>query len=328
MVNVLVTGGAGYLGVSVVKELLRTTSYTPIIYDSFITGSKRELLSRSTSIEGDVRDLGRLIHIMQDYNIEAVVHVSSMFDVPDSVKNPMQYYSSNVHGMICVLKAMEECNIKKLVFSSGASVYGNAKTDGAISENSALNAISPCGSSLKMMEKMIYDYANTKDSFRYVTLRLFNICGADVSSKIGWYKNKSTNVIPTLLKDIDEGKKFKINGIDYNTYDGTCVRDYVHVSDVAIAEAKALEYLFNDGKNITINIGSGEPVSVLDVFRKYELLIESDIEYVISSRREGDAEHIVANTKLAEKVLRWSAKSDLESILRGSSLWYKSYFSG
>lgn len=316
-IAILVTGGAGYIGSHICKELY-SSGYNPVTFDNLSTGHKH-LVKWGKLEEGDVLDKNHLISTIQKYGIKAIIHMAAHIAVGESVANPAKYYRNNVMGSLAVLEAMIECGLDKIVFSSTAAVYGNPKYL-PIDENSETNPINPYGHSKLMVEQILADHF-ISNNIKSVILRYFNVAGADLDSETGCEHKSPNNLIPILM-NVAIGKKdlVEIYGTDYETPDGTAIRDYIHVSDLAHAHILALEYLLKkNGNNVTLNLGTGEGHSVKEVIESTERAINRKLNIKNSPRRAGDASILYNSPAKAKQIINFEAKhKDLDIITKSA----------
>ena len=322
MVKILVTGGAGYIGSHVVK-LLGENGYKVLTYDDLSTGHKWAVLYGDL-IKADLADKKALRKVFKEFKPDAVMHFAASIVVPESVKNPLKYYRNNVVNTINLLEAMEEFGVKNFIFSSSAAVYGIPKKI-PISENAPLNPINPYGETKATVERILRDLANSRDNFRYVSLRYFNVAGADPKGKIGFAYPKSTHLIIRALKVAKgEIEKLEIYGTDYPTPDGTCIRDYIHVMDIAEAHLIALEYLLDGGESDVFNCGYGHGFSVKEVVETVKKVTGREFKVIEAERRPGDPPFLVADNSKIKKKLQWKPKyDDLGFIIKTAWDWEK-----
>ena len=322
MAKILVTGGAGYIGSHVVK-LLGKNGYEVLTYDNLSTGHRRAVLYGDL-IKADLADKETLRKVFKEFKPDAVMHFAASIVVPESVKNPLKYYKNNVVNTINLLEAMEEFGVKNFIFSSSAAVYGIPEKI-PISENAPLNPINPYGETKATVERILRDLANSRDNFRYVSLRYFNVAGADPKGKIGFAYPKSTHLIIKALKVAKgEIEKLEIYGTDYPTPDGTCIRDYIHVMDIAEAHLIALEYLLDGGESDVFNCGYGHGFSVKEVVETVKKVTGREFKVIEADRRPGDPPFLVADNSKIKKKLQWKPKyDDLEFIIKTAWDWEK-----
>ena len=324
--NILLTGGLGYIGSHIAIALLEAKHDVYIIDN--LSNSSIKILEHIKDIanqdisfkELDLRDSDELSNVFQKNNFDAVIHLSGLKAVGDSTEQPLEYYDSNVSGSINLFKCMKKYNVKKLVFSSSATVYGNPEYL-PIDEKHTIKPINPYGRTKVHIENILKDLQYSDNDFSIVCLRYFNPIGSHSSGLIG--DNPSgipNNLMPYILKVFNgELETLKIFGDDYNTKDGTGVRDYVHINDLSSGHLKALEYL-SSNKNIIdfFNLGTGMGNSVFEVIRSFEKASSSRIPYQVHPRRSGDAESCFADSSKAKNVLNWKAKYNLDDMTASS----------
>ena len=319
--KILVTGGAGYIGSHTVRQLSEA-GYEVVVYDNLSTGSAKALLSGSL-IVGDLADKTTLELAFARHKFEAVLHFAASISVPESVANPLGYYTNNTRNTLNLLDCCQRYGVKKLVFSSTAAVYGEPK-ENPVSETCATHPINPYGWSKLMSERMIRDYGFSSD-FKYVILRYFNVAGADIAGRIGQSAPKASHLIRVAC-DAALGNipAVSIFGTDFDTFDGTGIRDYIHVEDLAAAHIDALSYLENDGDSQIFNCGYGRGYSVKEVLDKLKEITGIDFPVVESPRRAGDPASVIAHCDRIRQVLGWQPKYDnLQTILTTAYDWEK-----
>jgi len=321
-ITVLVTGGAGYIGSHACKALARA-GYWPVTYDNLLNGH-RDAVRWGPLVEGELADSRRLAATFEKFDIAAVMHFAAYTYVGESVRKPGLYFRNNVIGSLHLLEAMRHVGIARIVFSSTCATYGVPDTI-PISESSPQRPISPYGESKLMVEHMLHWFGSAH-SFTYAILRYFNAAGADPEGEIGERHEPETHLIPLVLEAISgQRPHVDVFGTDYPTPDGTAIRDYIHVQDLAEAHVRALERLLNGGPNITANLGTGAGYSVREVIEAAERATGSRVPLRQSSRRPGDPPVLVANPSRAREVLDWQPKaSDLETIIRDAWSWHRS----
>lgn len=328
--NILVTGGAGYIGSHTCVELLNN-GYNVIVVDNF-SNSKPEVLKRIKEITGknfifyetDILDKNGLDIIFQENDINAVIHFAALKAVEESVRIPIKYYHNNITGTIVLCEVMEKYNVKKIVFSSSATVYGKPESV-PIREDFPLNPVNPYGRTKLMIEEILKDIYISDNDWSIAILRYFNPIGAHESGKIGEDPNGIPNNLMPYITQVAIGKREKlfIYGNDYDTHDGTGVRDYIHVVDLAKGHLKALEKIMvSNGVNI-FNLGTGTGYSVLDVVLTFETVTGKKIPYQITNRRPGDVDKCYADPSKAYMELDWKAEKNLEDMCRDSWNWQK-----
>lgn len=320
--KILVTGGAGYIG-SHTTRTLEKAGHQITVFDNLSTGYKEAVQPHTRFILGDVRDSAHLEYLFKKENIEAVVHLAAKLEATASLQNPDEYYENNVVGTLGVLKACQANHVKKVIFSSTATVYGSA-TSGKFSEESPLKPVHPYGRSKTMAEQILLDYEEAF-GINSVRFRYFNVSGAALDKSNGLRRPESTHLIKAAAETA-AGKRnhLKIYGTQYPTPDGTCVRDYIHVEDLAELHLKALNYLEKNTKGITLNCGYGEGFSVKQVINAMKKVSGVDFPVENSAPRPGDTPQLVAGVSLLAKTFDWRPKyNDLELICRTTLEWEK-----
>ncbi|NCC22180.1 MAG: UDP-glucose 4-epimerase GalE [Alphaproteobacteria bacterium] len=317
--TVLVTGGAGYIGSHACKAL-NEKGYTPVTYDNLYTGN-REAVKWGPLEEGDIRDEARLGAAMDKHKPFAVMHFAALIQVAESVAQPDKYYDNNVGGSLSLLKCARERDIANLVFSSTAAVYGMPDC-AAIPEDHPLRPINPYGNTKLAMENMIRDFSSAY-GMRHAILRYFNAAGADPEAESGTAYPKDTHIIPILMNvAAGEAEGFKIFGDDYATPDGTAVRDYIHVTDLADAHVLALEAIAAGGSSLTLNLGTSKGSSVQEILEAARRVTGEPIQAALNPRRPGDPDILVANADKAKNLLNWNpSRSNVEEILATAWKW-------
>ena len=323
---ILVTGGAGYIGSHTVREL-RERGMDVVVYDNLSTGHIQSI-GDTPFVKGDLFDVELLRKTFREYGVDSVIHFAAYSLVGESMVNPAKYYHNNVAGTLALLDAMLAENVKYLVFSSSAATYGDCG-DGLITENSPQNPTSVYGQTKLMMEQFMQDYDKAY-GMKYVALRYFNAAGAHASGEIGEAHNPESHLIPLILQ-VSNGKREQINifGDDYPTHDGTRIRDYIHITDLADAHIKALEYLKNGGKSTYYNLGNGNGFSVKEVIDTVEKVVGSPVKKQVVERRPGDPASLVASSEKIQKELGWKPKYDtLDSIVASAWKWHSTHPDG
>ena len=318
---VLVTGGAGYIGAHACKALSRA-GYTPIAYDNLVYGH-RSAVKWGPLEEGDISDRRRLETVMREYKPGAIMHFAAYAYVGESVEKPSKYYCNNVAGTLMLLETMRSCGIDKMIFSSTCATYGMPEQI-PIPEDHPQNPINPYGRSKLMVEWMLKDFAAAYN-IKYVSLRYFNAAGADPGAEIGEDHDPETHLIPLVL-DAASGKRAQIEifGTDYETPDGTCIRDYIHVTDLADAHLLALEYLISGGNSDVLNLGNGNGFSVREVIAVALKITGCDIPYLESDRRPGDPPVLIGSSNRIKKKLGWRPLYDsLGAIIETAWRWHQ-----
>lgn len=320
---ILVTGGAGYIGSHCVLALLNQ-GYEVVVFDNFSTGHKEivEKFSDVKIFQGDLQNIDDLEKVFKSYKIDAVVHFAAFSQVGESVQNPQKYYYNNVFGTLNLLNAMTNNGVNKIVFSSTAAVYGEPDYT-PIDENHPTKPINPYGKTKLMIENIMDDYDKAY-GLKSVRLRYFNACGADSKQRCGEWHNPETHLIPNVLKSsFDSQKVFNIFGDDYETKDGTCVRDYIDVEDLAQAHVLALKYLFNGGETNYFNLGTNCGNTVKEVFNACSKIVGKEINVKVCPRREGDPAVLIADNLKAKNILGWNPKKSLNESIKDAYEWEK-----
>ena len=323
---ILVTGGAGYIGSHTVADLLERGEEVVVI-DNLLTGHQEALLG-GKFYEGDLRDKELLTRIFAENDITAVIHFAASSLVGESMQNPFKYYDNNVYGAMCLLDAMQQAGVKKIVFSSTAATYGEPEKV-PIEESDRTEPANVYGETKLMMERMM-NWFDKVHGIRYVALRYFNAAGAHTSGKIGEDHRPESHLIPLVLQTALGQREFiSVFGEDYPTEDGTCVRDYIHVSDLADAHIKSVEYLNNEGASNVFNLGNGQGFSVKQVIETAVKVTGHDIPVKFEARRSGDPAVLVASSDKARSVLGWKPSyNQLEDIISGAWQWHESHPQG
>ena len=321
--NILITGGAGYIGSHMVKICL-DCGYDVTVLDNLSTGFKKSVDGRATFIEGNISDAILVKKLILDYKINKIFHFAAFIEAGESVSNPLKYYKNNVASSIKFLEIIAECNVKNFIFSSSAAIFGEAKYL-PIDEDHKKLPINPYGQSKLMIEQVLSDMSKANPDFKYGCLRYFNVSGADYKNNLGENHDPETHLIPLLIKYyLGKNNNFIIYGNDYDTKDGTCVRDYVHVLDICDAHLKLLKYIEKGGEEKYFNIGAEKPSSILDIIDILNKITNQKKEIKYSSKRRGDPAVLVSSSQKAQKLLKWSAdNSDLEKIIYSAYSWEK-----
>lgn len=324
---VLVCGGAGYIGSHNVRALL-DKGEDVIVLDNLWTGHRAAVPDNAVFYEGDVRDGAILDKIFVKHHVDAVLHFCACSLVGESVEKPLLYFNNNVGGMQSLLEAMHRNNVNKIVFSSSAAVYGEPKSV-PIFEDDETNPTNPYGESKRIMEKMIH-WVGKKHNINYVSLRYFNVAGARHDGSMGEDHRNETHLVPIILQ-VPLGKRDHVTvyGDDYKTQDGTCIRDYVYIEDLADAHMLALKYLRDGGESQIFNLGSGDGYSVMEMINAARKATGRDIPVKIGERRAGDPARLIADSKKARKILGWSPKvTRMEDIIATAWRWHLSHPNG
>ena len=327
MSKILVLGGAGYIGSHTVYELL-DDGFEVVVADSLETGHRNAVHSGAKLYVGDIRDRAFLDGIFKNEKIDAVVHFAAYSLVGESMTDPLKYYANNVGGTRVLLSSMVANGVSKIVFSSTAAAYGEPKRI-PILETDPTEPTNAYGATKLAMEQM-FKWTSLAHGLKYVSLRYFNACGAHPSGYIGEDHNPETHLIPIVLQAANGTRpEIRVFGTDYDTRDGTCVRDYIHVCDLAQAHIKALSYLMNGGENDIFNLGNGVGFTVKEVIKAAEDVVGHSIPTLLSERRAGDPAVLVASSDKAKNILGWEPHyEDLYTILETAWKWHRSHPNG
>lgn len=314
--TILVTGGAGYIG-SHTRYLLEKQGFRVVVVDNLQRGYAEavpgQMLHRLSLSETD-----KIAQLLQDEKVDAVIHFAAYISVGESTQVPHVYFVNNVSGSLSLFTAMLQADVKRLVFSSTAAAYGIPKIV-PITEDQPYDPINPYGESKVMVEKIL-DWMDKYEQFRAIRLRYFNACGAEPEAGLGERHDPETHLIPLILKAVQTGKPVTLFGDDYPTEDGTCIRDYIHVSDLAEAHIGAVEHLLKDGASDVFNVGTGQGLSVKQVLASVERVTGQKVPYTMGPRREGDPPSLVADSSKLQSKLGWKPKrADIDRIV--SDAW-------
>lgn len=324
---ILVCGGAGYIGSHTVRQLV-AAGEDVIIADNFVKGYRKAINPAAKLYECDIRDKDALKKIFADNTVEAVFHFAAFIEAGESVIKPLKYFNNNVYGMQILLEAMQECGVDKIIFSSSAAVYGEPERI-PIDEQDATFPVNPYGDSKLIMEMMIRRVA-AAHGVRFVSLRYFNASGAIEDGTLGEDHHPETHLIPLILQ-VPLGKRDHITvfGTDYPTPDGTCIRDYIHVVDLADAHLCALNYLRGGGKSDFFNLGTGHGFSVKQIIDAAEKVTAQKIKTEFGARRPGDPAKLIASGDKARKILQWTPRfDDVEKIIATAWNWHSTHPQG
>ena len=321
MTKILVTGGAGYIGSHTVRCLLKKR-HEVIVLDNLEKGHEKSLPNNLKLIKGDVGDKKLLDKLFREEKIEVVMHFAGLIEAGESMKDPQKYFNNNTVATLNLLQSMIKNKVKKIIFSSTAAVYGEPKSD-SIDESHPKKPINYYGLSKLFIEQILKAY-DSAYNLKYISLRYFNAAGAD--GDIGENHKPETHLIPLVIKTaLGEREDIKIFGTDYNTPDGTCIRDYVHVNDLANAHIKALEYLSNNNKSEEINLGTNKGHSIKQIIDMVKEVSNKDFKVVEIERRKGDPAILIANYELAKKLLGWTPTYSLNQIISSAWEWHSKY---
>ena len=325
--RLLVLGGAGYIGSHTALELIKK-GHEVIVVDNLVTGYEKAVPDKAVFYQGDIRNLEFLDNLFKTEKIDAVIHFAAYSLVGESVTNPLKYYDNNLYGTKVLLEAMIKNNVNKIVFSSTAATYGEPENI-PILESDRTCPTNPYGETKLAMEKMFH-WASKAHGLNYVSLRYFNACGADATGQIGEAHNPESHLIPLVLQ-VPNGKRESVSiyGTDYDTPDGTCIRDYIHVTDLAQAHILAVEYLARGGKSDIFNLGNGVGYSVREVIETARSVTGHPIPAIEVPRRAGDPARLVASGEKAKKVLGWEPEiKQLDDIIASAWKWHSTHPNG
>lgn len=323
----IVLGGAGYIGSHAVNKLIEN-NYDVIVVDNLQSGHEEAINSKAKFYKGDIRDKNFLSNVFKKENIDGVFHFAANSIVGESMKEPLMYFNNNVYGMQILLEVMNEHNVNKIVFSSTAATYGEPKQV-PITEDMETCPTNTYGETKLTMEKMM-KWCDKAYGMKYVALRYFNVAGAEDDGSIGEDHNPETHLIPIVLQTaLGKRDHITIFGDDYDTEDGTCVRDYVHVVDLVEAHILAMKYLTHGGESNTFNLGSSQGFSVKEIVETARKVTDKDIKAIIGERRAGDPSKLIASSDKARKMLGWNPiRTNIENIIKDAWLWHDTHKNG
>jgi UDP-glucose 4-epimerase len=318
--NILVTGGAGYIGSHIVEQLIKNKENV-IILDNLVTGYKKLINKKAKFVKADIKNKSKITKIIKDYNISSIIHLAAYLNVSEAENNKKKYYQNNIIGTKNLLEACKNSNVENIIFSSSCSIYGDVK--GSVNENRKANPQGYYAYTKYKSEELIKKFSK-QSKFKYGILRYFNVAGASPSGKIGEIEKSHGHLIKNLaIQSLKKKPKIKIFGNDYSTKDGTCIRDYVHVSDLADIHIKGLKYLKDNKKSFVLNCGYGKGYSVkqiVDIFKK----IKKGVDVQYQKRRPGDIAQVYADTKKFKKILKWRPKyNNIRLIIQSAIKWEK-----
>ncbi len=315
--KILVTGGAGYIGSHFLKELKKDGSHDVLVVDNLCNGFEENVIFGKL-VQVDLREKEEIRKVVLDFKPDLVVHFAAFISVPESVEKPLLYYENNFVGSFNLIKSCVESDVKKFIFSSTAAVYGNVS--GVVSEEHSLNPINPYGNSKKMVEELLHDVKISVPDFNYIILRYFNVAGNDPELEIGNRQKKAHNLIPIILNNVKSGKNsIDIFGNDWNTPDGTCIRDYIHVTDLVRAHVEVIGLLSD---SYTFNVGYGVGNSVIKVVNAAEEVCDVKIERHFVGRRAGDPSIVISNNSKIISLTKWTPEfDDLNLIVKSAWDW-------
>jgi UDP-glucose 4-epimerase len=325
MSTILVTGGAGYIGSHVVKELL-LQGHKPIVFDNLQTGHRKAIMD-APLIEGDLSDQERTAETFQANSIDAVMHFAGDCLVGESVQNPIKYFNNNVKNSLKLLEITEQFNVRRFVFSSSAAVYGEPE-EVPISEEHPCAPTNPYGETKWIFEKILRAFCDA-GKLDFISLRYFNAAGADPEAGLGEDHSPETHLIPLVIRSALDQSSVPVFGNDYDTPDGTCIRDYIHVTDLAHAHILALQKLEREEKSAIYNLGNGNGYSVREVIETVRKITGRNVVSVDSPRRPGDPARLVASSEKIRKELGWNPEyPDLEMIVKTAWEWHRKHPKG
>lgn len=326
--KILVLGGAGYIGSHTVYRLIEQ-GHKVVVFDNFETGYYEAIHPDAEVYEGDLRNRADIDNVFdEESDIDAVIHFAANSLVGESMVKPLKYYDNNICGTKVLLESMVAHNINRIVFSSTAATYGEP-IHTPILENDPTNPTNCYGETKRAMERMFY-WTEQAHGMKYVSLRYFNACGAHISGKIGEAHNPESHLIPIILQTANGTRDhISVFGTDYDTPDGTCIRDYVHVTDLAQAHILAVEYLINGGESDIFNLGNGVGFSVKEVIETAKKVTGKEIKVVEENRRAGDPAVLIASSEKAKKVLGWNPQyNELSTIIETAWKWHSTHPNG
>jgi len=318
--SILITGGCGYIGSHVVR-LLTKANHKVVILDNFSTGFEALHVKPSVLVKGDCKDLALLDQIVKEHKVKTIIHFAASILVPESVEKPIEYYENNLLSTLNLIKVAQKYRIESFIFSSTAAVYGEIATD-QVKEDAPLDPQNPYGKSKVTNEWMIQDAAKVS-SYKYAIIRYFNVAGASEDLSIGPLKENATHLVRVASEfAVGKRKSLSIYGDNYKTPDGTAIRDYIHVEDIAQAHLDCLQYLKNGGASDIFNCGYGSGYSVKEVIDTFSEVLPKPLTYDIKPRRESDVEKIVASSDKLKKMVGWRPKhANLKEIIQSAIAW-------
>jgi len=323
VLNVLVTGGAGYIGSHTVHALIEAGHRVTVV-DNLYSGHRWAVHPEARFVQCDIADDQRIRSVIKDDQIEAVIHFAGHIVVPESVSDPLMYYQNNVAGSLSLTKTCAQMQIKKFVFSSSAAVYGNP-AEVPVNEETIQNPINPYGTTKLVTEWTLRDLSEAEPDFQYVALRYFNVAGAHSNGRLGQSTPEATHLIKVACQTATgQRDRMSVFGTDYPTADGTCIRDYIHVEDLAQAHLDSLSYLDQGGTSTALNCGYGRGYSVSEVVSCVKQVSQVDFRVDLSPRRAGDPAELIADNAKIRQLLSWKPRfNDLETICKGAYEWEK-----
>ena len=322
---ILITGGAGYIG-SICALYFLKKGYKVVVFDNLSTGNdfavkKLSKYKKFYFVKGDLLNIKDLTKLFKCFKIKTCIHLAACSKVSESEQNPEKYYAANIYGTLNLLAVMNDYNVKNIIFASSAAVYGD-NCNFNIKEDFELKPSNIYGKTKMIIEKILDNYEKTCD-IKSVKLRYFNVIGADFNNLLGECHELESHLVPNILKSILKKEKFKINGVNYNTKDGSCVRDFVDVGDLARANFLALKYLENKKISNTFNICTGKEYSVFDVIKICEDIVGEKVLYEIKPARKSDCARLIGSNKKAEKILGWNPEKQIQESVKNAYKWEK-----
>ena len=326
--NILVTGGAGYIGSHTVRALLSSKDFRPVVYDNLSTGHAESVPREVPLIRGDIRDVEATAEVLRKYDIQGVIHFAAFSLVGESMSDPAKYYENNVVGTFRLLQALQKAEVSKIVFSSTAAVYGEPE-EYPIKENFPCSPTNVYGKTKLVIENIMKDFSSAY-GLQYAALRYFNAAGASPDGTIGEDHNPESHLIPLILKTAQGIRDhISIFGTDYPTPDGTCIRDYIHVNDLADAHILALKYLLSAGESQAFNLGSQHGFSVREMIEAAKKITQVPFKVMEEDRRPGDPAILIASSEKAQHLLHWHPKhSSVEEIIASAWKWHQAHPTG
>jgi UDP-glucose 4-epimerase len=325
MKKILITGGAGYIGSFMVREL-QSKGFEPVVLDNLSQGHRESIKDFRLEVIDLVTEKGKLDSLLSSEKFDGVVHMASFIQMGESYRDPAKYYRNNVFGFMNLMDSMREHEVNKIILSSSAGVYGNPERV-PIKETDAKNPLNPYGETKYAMERMLEDY-DTAYGIKFVSIRYFNAAGAAEDGSIGEDHPEESHLIPNIIKSGMAGSEFTLFGDDYDTPDGTCVRDYIHVLDLVEAHSKAMEKLISGSGSTFYNAGMGKGYSNKEIIKSVEETMGIKINVKVLPKREGDANSLYADTTKIQNELGWQPKYSIGDIAKTAYLWHKTHPSG
>ena len=316
--NILITGGAGYIGSHIVEQLVKTKSNV-IILDNLVTGSKRLINKKAKFIKCDIKDKTKLAKIINDYKINSIIHLAAYLNIREAEKNKKNYYENNVKGTLNLVNACKNSNVRIIIFSSSCSIYGDCK--GSVSEKKNPNPQGYYAYTKYKGEEIIKKFSK-KYNYHYAVLRYFNVAGASSSGKIGEINTSHGHLIKNIaMQSLKKKPSISIYGNNYKTKDGTCIRDYMHISDLTDIHIKTLKFIYAKSKSLTLNCGYGKGYSVLEIVKIFKNIKKKLIINYLP-KRNGDVGQVYANTEKFKKILKWKPKyNNINKIIKSAIKW-------